>query len=155
MDSSQALSGWHFKCCGVHDPLFCQFWLVFTPSLSLLVNFVLCNPQICKLASQSYTTTPASARCKNKPRSVNLLTAFPPIQSSSEMLLSIIRDLRDMDEMQDTRLITQSKILVISSNVPTRLFNQWSFRVLNLPASRLLEEYETSEPIEKLVSLWD
>ncbi|XP_072044299.1 LOW QUALITY PROTEIN: testis-expressed protein 47-like [Amphiura filiformis] len=72
------------------------------------------------------------------------------VESSSEMLMSIIRDLRDMDETKDTRLITESKILVISSNVPTRLFNQWSFRVLNLPASRLLEEYETNEPIEKL-----
>ena len=65
--------------------------------------------------------------------------------------MAIIRDLRDMDESGDTHLIKESKILVISGNVPTRLFNQWSFRVLNLPASRL-EEYETSEPIEKLVN---
>ncbi|XP_071509520.1 testis-expressed protein 47-like [Diadema antillarum] len=69
------------------------------------------------------------------------------VESSSEMLMALIRDLRDM--IEGGGLVEQSKILVISSNVPTRLFSQWSFRVLNLPASRL-QEYETTEPIEKL-----
>ncbi|KAJ8037371.1 Testis-expressed protein 47 [Holothuria leucospilota] len=71
------------------------------------------------------------------------------VESSTEMLSSVIRDLRDQCQSSGASLISCSKILVISSNVPTRLFNQWSFRVLNLPASRL-EEYETTEPIEKL-----
>ncbi|XP_022102397.1 testis-expressed protein 47-like [Acanthaster planci] len=71
------------------------------------------------------------------------------VESSSEMLMALIRDLGIVEEAGDQTLISQSKILVISSNVPTRLFSQWSFRVLNLPASRL-EEYETSEPIQSL-----
>ncbi|XP_054762924.2 testis-expressed protein 47-like [Lytechinus pictus] len=69
------------------------------------------------------------------------------VESSSEMLMALIRDLRDL--IQSNTLVEESKILVVSSNVPTRLFSQWSFRVLNLPESRL-QEYETSEPIEKL-----
>ncbi|XP_038067153.1 testis-expressed protein 47-like isoform X2 [Patiria miniata] len=71
------------------------------------------------------------------------------VESSSEMLMALIRDLGTMEVTGDQALISQSKVLVISSNVPTRLFSQWSFRVLNLPASRL-EEYETSEPIQSL-----
>lgn len=68
------------------------------------------------------------------------------------MLWSVIRDLRDQSQQTaGPPLIVNSKILVMSTNVDTRLFNQWSFRVLNLPASRL-EEYETTEPIETLVS---
>lgn len=75
-------------------------------------------------------------------------------QSSTEMISSVIRDLRDQSLQMGSNLISNSKILVISTNVDTRLFNQWSFRVLNLPASRL-EEYETTEPIEKLVrKMW-
>ena len=72
-------------------------------------------------------------------------------QSSNEMLMALIRNLGTMELEKNDSLISQSKVLVISSNVPTRLFSQWSFRVLNLPASRL-EEYETSESIENLVS---
>ncbi|XP_071957533.1 testis-expressed protein 47-like [Antedon mediterranea] len=71
------------------------------------------------------------------------------VETCSEEIISIIRDLKELTEAEDSP-ISNSKILVISSNVSNRLFQQWSFRVLNLPASRL-EEYETSEPIEKLV----
>ena len=88
-----------------------------------------------------------------KVREKDLFTHSPVLlspKSSNEMLMALIRDLGTMETTQDQHLISQSKVLVISSNVPTRLFSQWSFRVLNLPASRL-EEYETSEPIESLV----
>ncbi|XP_071797872.1 testis-expressed protein 47-like isoform X2 [Asterias amurensis] len=71
------------------------------------------------------------------------------VESSNEMLMALIRNLGTMELEKNDSLISQSKVLVISSNVPTRLFSQWSFRVLNLPASRL-EEYETSESIENL-----
>ncbi|XP_070581361.1 testis-expressed protein 47-like [Ptychodera flava] len=72
------------------------------------------------------------------------------VESSQEVLMALIRDLKSMEETSDT-LITLSKILVVSGNVPTRLFNQWNSRVLNLPASRL-ELYETNEAVENLVS---
>ncbi|XP_033108435.1 testis-expressed protein 47-like [Anneissia japonica] len=83
-----------------------------------------------------------------------LLLAYPNyfvhlVETCSDEITAIIRDLKQMTETENSP-ISHSKILVISSNVPSRLFQQWSFRVLNLPASRL-EEYETSEPIEKLV----
>nr|XP_002733272.1 PREDICTED: uncharacterized protein C7orf62-like isoform X1 [Saccoglossus kowalevskii] len=71
------------------------------------------------------------------------------IESSQEVLLALIRDLKQIEDKGEG-MITQSKVLVYSGNVPTRLFNHWNSRVLNLPASRL-ELYETNESVENLV----
>ncbi|XP_077980300.1 testis-expressed protein 47-like isoform X2 [Glandiceps talaboti] len=71
------------------------------------------------------------------------------VESSQEVLTALIRDLGEMEEREEA-MITQSKLLVVSGNIPARLFSQWNSRVLNLPASRL-ELYETNESIESLV----
>ena len=45
----------------------------------------------------------------------------------------------------------KSKIVVISHDIPQRLYQQWSFRVLDIEAPRM-EEYDSSDDAEKLVS---
>nr|XP_002128703.1 testis-expressed protein 47-like [Ciona intestinalis] len=70
------------------------------------------------------------------------------IESSSDMIYSI---LRDMDKLvsQGNTLITDPKILTLSHDVPTRLYQAWSYRVLNITSGR--EEYEGKEGVDELV----
>nr|BBJ36798.1 inner-arm dynein f/I1 light chain with BLUF domain [Ciona intestinalis] len=69
------------------------------------------------------------------------------IESSSDMIYSI---LRDMDKLvsQGNTLITDPKILTLSHDVPTRLYQAWSYRVLNITSGR--EEYEGKEGVDEL-----
>ncbi|XP_002128703.2 testis-expressed protein 47-like [Ciona intestinalis] len=70
------------------------------------------------------------------------------IESSSDMIYSI---LRDMDKLvsQGNTLIADPKILTLSHDVPTRLYQAWSYRVLNITSGR--EEYEGKEGVDELV----
>ncbi|XP_035695583.1 testis-expressed protein 47-like isoform X1 [Branchiostoma floridae] len=71
------------------------------------------------------------------------------VESSSEMLTATLRDLVSHQQSEGA-LLSDAKILIMSHDIPTRLYPQWSHRVLNLPASRL-EKYETNESVEQLV----
>uniref|UniRef100_A0A2D4MN07 BLUF domain-containing protein n=1 Tax=Micrurus spixii TaxID=129469 RepID=A0A2D4MN07_9SAUR len=73
------------------------------------------------------------------------------LESSSDVLHSVLRDLRDM-EQQKRVLVLDAKILVMSHNLPARLFPQWSYKVLNLPERYLNYETSHEEPVEATIS---
>ncbi|XP_069785668.1 testis-expressed protein 47 isoform X1 [Narcine bancroftii] len=81
--------------------------------------------------------------------------AESPSQSSSDVLCSVIRDLREMQRHEGSSfcrsLYLKSKILVMSHNIPSRLFPQWGYHDLKIPAKQLDDNLQR-EPIEKIVS---
>ncbi|KAM6471628.1 testis-expressed protein 47-like isoform 3-T3 [Liasis olivaceus] len=72
------------------------------------------------------------------------------LESSSDVLYSVLRDLRDM-EQQKRVLVLDVKILVMSHNLPARLFQQWNYKVLNLPERYLNYETPHEEPVEATI----
>ena len=48
-------------------------------------------------------------------------------------------------------LLTESRLLSFSGNIPHRLYPQWAVRVLNLPALPRGEVYQTHEPLSTTV----
>uniref|UniRef100_A0A8C8MBQ6 BLUF domain-containing protein n=1 Tax=Oncorhynchus tshawytscha TaxID=74940 RepID=A0A8C8MBQ6_ONCTS len=80
------------------------------------------------------------------------------IESSSEVLVSLLQDLRDMQERPHCVLIEAPRVLVMSHDLPSRLFQQWSYKVLNVLArvggmlSRDGPEEEEEEDTDTLVS---
>ncbi|XP_048466963.1 testis-expressed protein 47 isoform X2 [Rhincodon typus] len=72
------------------------------------------------------------------------------LESSSDVLYSVIRDLKDMQQ-QERALLLEPKILLMSHNIPSRLFQQWEYNVLNITAERLDDTLQ-GEPIEKIIS---
>ncbi|XP_063148670.1 testis-expressed protein 47-like isoform X2 [Candoia aspera] len=72
------------------------------------------------------------------------------LESSSDVLYSVLRDLRDM-EQQKRVLVLDAKILVMSHNLPARLFQQWNYKVLNLPERYLNYETPLEEPVEATI----
>ncbi|XP_068118014.1 testis-expressed protein 47-like [Hyperolius riggenbachi] len=61
------------------------------------------------------------------------------VESSSDVLYCVLRELRKMQTQGDRALVLDARILVMSHNIPTRLFNQWSYKVLNVPGQYLGE----------------
>uniref|UniRef100_A0A4W5Q4B2 BLUF domain-containing protein n=1 Tax=Hucho hucho TaxID=62062 RepID=A0A4W5Q4B2_9TELE len=56
------------------------------------------------------------------------------IESSSEVLVSLLQDVRNMQERPHCVLIEAPRVLVMSHDLPSRLFQQWSYKVLNVQA---------------------
>ncbi|KAK6479680.1 testis-expressed protein 47 isoform X1 [Huso huso] len=73
------------------------------------------------------------------------------VESSNDVLFSVLRDLGHMQRQGHSALILEPRILVISHDIPNRLFQQWSYKVLSVPARRLAAAEQT-ESHEKLVS---
>ncbi|XP_033896785.2 testis-expressed protein 47 isoform X2 [Acipenser ruthenus] len=73
------------------------------------------------------------------------------VESSNDVLFSVLRDLVHMQRQGHSALILEPRILVISHDIPNRLFQQWSYKVLSVPARRLAAAEQT-ESHEKLVS---
>ncbi|XP_067914137.1 testis-expressed protein 47 isoform X2 [Heterodontus francisci] len=73
------------------------------------------------------------------------------IESSSDVLYSVIQDLRDVQQQQERALLLESKILVMSHNIPSRLFQHWKYNILNISTKRLDDTLQ-GEPIEKIIS---
>ncbi|KAJ8363113.1 hypothetical protein SKAU_G00119440 [Synaphobranchus kaupii] len=73
------------------------------------------------------------------------------VESSSEVLVYVLRDLWDMQSQPCSALILESRILVVSHDVQSRLFQDWSYKVLDLPAMTLTKRSKR-EPTEKLVT---
>ncbi|XP_069785669.1 testis-expressed protein 47 isoform X2 [Narcine bancroftii] len=99
-------------------------------------------------------------RCHQGDMITGLLMVYPNyvvhvIESSSDVLCSVIRDLREMQRHEGSSfcrsLYLKSKILVMSHNIPSRLFPQWGYHDLKIPAKQLDDNLQR-EPIEKIVS---
>ncbi|CAM4651582.1 unnamed protein product [Caretta caretta] len=73
------------------------------------------------------------------------------LEASSEVLYSVLRDLRDMQPQKHRALILEPKILVLSHNIPSRLFQQWSYKVLDVPSRHLGYNTLREEPIETII----
>ncbi|XP_028395606.1 testis-expressed protein 47-like [Dendronephthya gigantea] len=72
------------------------------------------------------------------------------VETSTNILQEVIKSLENTENNKDG-LVHQIKILVYSHDIPTRLFTQWSFRVLSIPTTRM-ESYDASQPCETVVS---
>eukprot|EP00062_Callorhinchus_milii_P008922 gi/632952176/ref/XP_007891712.1/ PREDICTED: uncharacterized protein C7orf62 homolog isoform X2 [Callorhinchus milii] len=71
------------------------------------------------------------------------------LESSTDRLYAVIRDLARTSE-GDQATMKNTKILVLSHNIPSRLFQQWHGRIINLPVTLLMDNIE-QEPMDKLV----
>ncbi|XP_062508565.1 testis-expressed protein 47-like [Corticium candelabrum] len=72
------------------------------------------------------------------------------VESSGEILHAIVDDL-ESSESKKRGLTKQSKILNLASDIPVRLFGQWSYRVLTLPQSTRPDEYDPTESLDQVV----
>ncbi|XP_069037018.1 testis-expressed protein 47-like isoform X2 [Lepisosteus oculatus] len=72
------------------------------------------------------------------------------LESSSDVLNTILQDLRAMEEKGTDSLLKDARILVMSYSVPAHVFHEWGFRCLNLPLS-LQEEARSPQTMESLV----
>ncbi|XP_041062867.1 testis-expressed protein 47-like [Carcharodon carcharias] len=71
------------------------------------------------------------------------------LESSIDVLYSVIQDLTN--QSTEERLIQSDiRILVLSHNIPDRLYRQWLQRPVNLPVTLMMDTSEM-EPVEKLV----
>ncbi|XP_060565722.1 testis-expressed protein 47-like [Ruditapes philippinarum] len=70
-------------------------------------------------------------------------------QTSSDMILEVVRDIIKTQKEEDG-FLEQAKILIVSHDVSTRLYQQWNFRTLDIQAARM-ESYESSEGADKII----
>ncbi|XP_041819249.1 testis-expressed protein 47 [Chelmon rostratus] len=92
-----------------------------------------------------------------------LLVIYPScllhvIESSREVLLSVLKDLEDIRQQPDRALLEAPKVVFMAHNPRRRLFQQWSYKVLNADQGAvdagtkgLEEEEEEEESTETLV----
>ncbi|XP_073538552.1 testis-expressed protein 47-like isoform X1 [Phyllobates terribilis] len=73
------------------------------------------------------------------------------VESSGDVLYCVIRDLQRMTKQGDRALVLDPKIVVMSHNIPSRLFSQWSSKVLNVPGQYLGEKF-SEEATEGIIS---
>ncbi|XP_046888205.1 testis-expressed protein 47 isoform X2 [Hypomesus transpacificus] len=74
------------------------------------------------------------------------------IESSSEVLVSVLQDLTSMQELPQGALIEAPRVLMMSHDLPSRLFQQWSYKVLNVQA-RTLNNASGEEVTEALIRI--
>ncbi|XP_029934214.1 testis-expressed protein 47 [Myripristis murdjan] len=72
------------------------------------------------------------------------------IESSSEVLVSVLKDLKDMQEQPESTLLEAPKVMFMAHNPPGRLFQKWSYKVLKLQTTTIGDESE-EESTETLV----
>ncbi|CAB4025684.1 testis-expressed protein 47-like [Paramuricea clavata] len=72
------------------------------------------------------------------------------VETSTNILQEVIKSLKSVESTR-SGLVHQVKILVYAHDIPSRVFTQWSFRVLNIPTSRM-ESYDTTQSSETVVS---
>ncbi|XP_056405844.1 testis-expressed protein 47-like isoform X2 [Hyla sarda] len=63
------------------------------------------------------------------------------LESSGDVFYCVIRDLQRMKKKGDRALILDPKIVVMSHNIPSRLFSQWSYKVLDVPGQYLGDRF--------------
>ncbi|XP_028422837.1 testis-expressed protein 47 isoform X1 [Perca flavescens] len=69
------------------------------------------------------------------------------IESSREVLVSVLKDLKDMQQQPDSTLLEAAKVVFMAHNPPSRLFQQWSYKVLD--ADQGAEDSVTKGPDEE------
>ncbi|XP_060884340.1 testis-expressed protein 47 isoform X2 [Labrus mixtus] len=76
------------------------------------------------------------------------------IESSREVLLSVLKDLKEMQQQQEWTLLEDPKVVFMDNRPESRLFQQWSYKVLSADqalrdteAKRLDEEEESTETV--------
>ncbi|XP_042363305.1 testis-expressed protein 47 [Plectropomus leopardus] len=76
------------------------------------------------------------------------------IESSREVLVSVLKDLKDMQQQPDGALLEAPKVVFMAHNPQSRLFQQWSYKVLDADeevrdsgVKRLEEEEESTESL--------
>ncbi|XP_030062471.1 testis-expressed protein 47 isoform X2 [Microcaecilia unicolor] len=55
------------------------------------------------------------------------------LESSSDVLYSILRDLKEMKYQGDRVMVMEPRILVLSHNIPNRLFQEWRCNLVDAP----------------------
>ncbi|KAM5135109.1 testis-expressed protein 47-like [Mantella aurantiaca] len=73
------------------------------------------------------------------------------LESGGDTLYCVLRDLRKMKKQEDRALVLNPKILVLSHNIPNRLFSQWSYKVLDVPGQYLGDKY-SEEATEGIIT---
>ncbi|XP_075071333.1 testis-expressed protein 47-like isoform X2 [Mixophyes fleayi] len=73
------------------------------------------------------------------------------LESSGDVLYCVLRDLKRMKKQEDRALLLDPKIVVISHNIPNRLFSQWCYKVLNVPGQHLGDKY-SEEATDGIIS---
>ncbi|KAM9296795.1 testis-expressed protein 47-like [Gastrophryne carolinensis] len=69
------------------------------------------------------------------------------LEASGDALYHVLRDLqRTTRQKEDRKLLLDSRILVMSHNLPTRLFHQWNYKVQHVPGQSLGDRYSEEEP---------
>jgi len=61
-----------------------------------------------------------------------------------------MKDIVHEQQAESGGFLEESKILVISHDVPSRLYQQWNFRTLDIQAARM-ESYESSEGADRII----
>ncbi|XP_052262709.1 testis-expressed protein 47-like isoform X2 [Dreissena polymorpha] len=71
------------------------------------------------------------------------------LECSSDMVTQVMRDIVNFQRSSEG-FLAGAKILVISHDVPTRLYQGWDFRQLDIQAARM-EAYESSEGADRII----
>ncbi|XP_054455466.1 testis-expressed protein 47 [Anoplopoma fimbria] len=74
------------------------------------------------------------------------------IESSRDVLVSVLKDLTDLQQHPDGAFLEASKVVFMAHNPQSRLFQQWSYKVLDadhvaVNSNRLEEEEESTETL--------
>nr|XP_022317058.1 testis-expressed protein 47-like isoform X1 [Crassostrea virginica] len=71
------------------------------------------------------------------------------MECSADAIMATVRDLKQ-SKTSKTGLVENAKILVISHDIQNRLYQQWSFRQLDIVAARI-ESIDSNESTDKIV----
>ncbi|XP_078319800.1 testis-expressed protein 47-like isoform X3 [Crassostrea virginica] len=71
------------------------------------------------------------------------------MECSADAIMATVRDLKQ-SKTSKTGLVENAKILVISHDIQNRLYQQWSFRQLDIVAARI-ESLDSNESTDKVV----
>ncbi|XP_053131680.1 testis-expressed protein 47-like [Hemicordylus capensis] len=72
------------------------------------------------------------------------------LEASSGTLYHILKDLAALENQGPAALLQDIKILVISHNIPTRLFSQWNATMVEVPIT--LEDVTQSQTTEEVIT---
>lgn len=72
------------------------------------------------------------------------------LEAPNELILEFARDLRK-DARQYQGFMETSKILVISHDIPNRLYSNWTYQMLDIQATDM-DTFEPGENVEKIVT---
>ncbi|XP_071368106.1 testis-expressed protein 47 [Centroberyx affinis] len=75
------------------------------------------------------------------------------IESSSEVLVSVLKDLKDMQQQPDSILLEAPKVVFMAHSPSSRLFQQWSYKAMEVVTvqTRMLGDETEEETTDTLV----